>query len=1092
MKESAIYLEPISQAQARLERLISERQAHDPLAPVTVIVPRRYAALFLRRNIGQRGFANVRFMVMPQLATQLVASDKMPQLAALLGRPAVDAHELRPLKPMIEYEAVRIAASRASGSLAPFRENRSFHDTLQTTFRELRSARTDTLDKLAESGGLSSQIVELYKAFLKHTKGYYTSEDIVAAAAESVRGGHVPMLSELGSVIVYLPYNFSLGEEQLLDALMSTQSCALVLGVTGDEEADAAVHRIAASFSCPIHRVPEARPPLDTESRLSIASDPREEIRSIARDIAVDARGGIPFHRMAVLYWQREPYASLIAEQFALAGVPISGPPAAPLRATTIGRVLDGMVALVDGDLSRDDVMTSSKDEPRSPLVDGDLSRDDVMRWLTSCPIKHGRRRFSASRWDAISRDAGVVKRIDKWRDCLDRYANRKKRSAQAADDDVSEERRQRMVRDAEEARALREFIIKLHADLATPENGRSWTVFADWARGLLDEYLDTRALPESEDANLDKIRTNIDELKDLDRLGGSRPTLSDFRAVLSKALSAPPARTSELGDGVFVSSVDSSIGMRFDKVYFVGMVEGQVPPRVGGDPLLPERVREQAGLPLPHDPAEERYKYLAAAAGQARVLSFSRSGNASQHPSRWFLEEATRLHGSRVSSTALASMTSEPWLNVIASAEDAIQTIARAQPADLHDYDMHKLWLWRQRGNPLDQHHLVASSSILSNAMQMESARNRSRDLTIWDGDLSSSPPKTTLIYDGGVMKRVKLDDLRWSATRLEMWATCPYRYFLEYHLGITAPEPEEVPSITPLDRGFLVHAILERFINETLAGGTVPEPSEPWDDRHRLQLDAVADQEFRDAERHRDTWKELLWEIARAEIRRDLHTFLDADSNMRKTHGVSPHSVEIPFGMSNSVHPPVEWNGLPFRGIIDRLDVSPDGKTALVLDYKTGGTGGYENMSIDPVRRGTRMQLPVYALAAQKIAEGLGIPVEEVKAAYWFVSSRGGFVTRPSKPVHLSEMQDPFDNVVETFKYGVHDGLFPANPGMSRSTPTKNCAHCEFDKICPPRSRRWRTWERKRKNDPRLADYVSMAAGGSVEDGGDVEDGQ
>lgn len=1044
MKESAIYLEPISQAQERLESLISERQEQDRLAPVTVIVPRRYAALFLRRNIGQRGLANVRFMV-------------MPQLAALLGGRTLAARGLRPLKPMIEYEAVRIAASRASGSLKQFKEHPAFHARLQTTFQELRSGGKDTLDDLAKGGGLSSQIVELYKAFRDQTKGYYTSEDIFAAAAEFVRGGHVPILSDLGSVIVYLPYNFSRGEEQLLNALMSTLSCALVLGVTGDEEADAAMHGIAESFSCPVHREPAARTPLDTESRLSISSDPREEIRSIARDIAVDARGGIPFHRMAVLYWQREPYASLIAEQFALAGVPISGPTAQTLDATTIGRVLGGILT----------------------LVDGDLSRDDVMRWLTSCPIKYGRRIFSASRWDAISRDAGVVKGLDQWRSKLDSYADRTKRAAQAADDDVPEERLRRMARDAGEASALRGFIVKIHADLAAPENGRSWSGFASWARGLLDEYLDTGALPESEEANLDKIRTNIDELKDLDHLEGNRPTVGDFRAVLGKAMSVPSARTSELGDGVFVSSVDSSVGMRFDKVYFVGMVEGQVPPRVGGDPLLPERERERAGLPIPRDPAEERYKYLAAAAGHPRVLSFSRSGNASQHPSRWFLEEATRIHGSRVSSTALASMTSEPWMNVIASAEDVIQTIARSQPADLHDYDIHKLWLWRQRGNPLDKHHLVASSFLLSNAMQMESARAYSRDLTIWDGDLSTVP---TVPVESPPL---------YSAKRLGMWATCPYRYFLSYKLKITAPEqPEEDASITPLNRGFLVHAILKRFIREARDGGTTPEPGEPWDEGHRLQFDAVADREFRDAERRGVTGKALLWEIARAGIRRDLHAFLGADSNMRKTHGVSPYSVEHPFGMPTSEDPPFELNTpqtglLLFGGFIDRLDVSPDGKTALVLDYKTGKPDGYTNMTNDPVMRGTRLQLPVYARAAKEIAERLGIPVEDVKAAYWFVSSRGGFVTRPSKPVRLDEMKEPFTKAVKTIDAGIKRGLFPANPGMSQSNRTENCAHCDFDKICPPRSRRWRIWERKRRNDPRLADYVSMAAGGGAEDG-------
>lgn len=1073
MKESAIYLEPIAQAQARLKSLISERQSWGSLSPVTVIVPGRYAAHFLSRNIGQRGLANVRFMV-------------MPQLTGLLAGQAVAARGLRPLRPMIEYEAVRIAASKASGALAQFREHPSFHAMLQTKFRELRRAGPAARVSLARSGGLSSQVVELYEAFLDHTKGYYTSEDIAAAAAESVRGGHVSMLSELGPVIVYLAHNFSHGEKQMLDALMSASSCAVVLGLTDDEEADAPVRRVAESFSSPIHRERVARATPNDEARLSIASDAREEIRSIARDIAADARRGVPFHRMAVLYWQQEPYAALIADQFALTKVPMSGPQPQKLAATTIGRMVGGVV----------------------DLADGNLSRDDVMRWLTSCPIKYGRRGFSASRWDAVSRDADVLKGIDQWQNRLDLFARRMKRAAQAPDDEVSDERRRRMARDGEEALDLQAFITKLHTDLAAHEDGRSWTDFVDWARCLIDEYLDTRALPGSEEANRDEIQTKLDELRDIDHLGSS-PTLGSFRAVLDKAMSVPSARTSELGEGVFVGPVGASLGMRFDKVYFVGMVEGQVPPRVGGDPLLPEREREQAGLPLLHDPVEERYKYLTAAAGQARTLSFPRSNNASlagQHPSRWFLEEATRIHGSRVSSKDLTSMTNAPWLNVIASAEDAIEAAAQSQPADLHDYDMHKLWLWLQRGNPFEQHHLAAPSSLLDRAVQMERARTRSRVLTIWDGDLSSNPPQSTLIYVDGAMERTNKPLL--SATRLEMWVACPYRYFLSYHLGIAAPErPEEVASITPLDRGLLVHAILERFIREARDGGTVPEPGESWDEGHRGLLDAVADREFRDAERRGVTGKALLWEMARAEIRRDLHTFLDADSEIRKTHGVSPHSVELKFEFEFEMEeggcadPPDERNNLRFRGVIDRIDVSLDGKTALVLDYKTGGTTEYTNMTDDPVRRGTRLQLPVYALAAQQIL-GSGV---DVKAAYWFVSSRGKFVTRPQKPVRMDEMQEPFTKVVKVIKAGIRHGLFPANkvikagighgghgedvlfpanPGMSQSPPLENCKYCDFDKICPPESRRVRTWERKRENDKRIADYLSMVSGGGEED--------
>ena len=71
----------------------------------------------------------------------------------------------------------------------------------------------------------------------------------------------------------------------------------------------------------------------------------------MVRDIASAAHAGTPFHRMAVLYWQREPYASLIAEQFAMAVVPTAGPTAGRLASTPVGRMVKGMVDLAAGDL---------------------------------------------------------------------------------------------------------------------------------------------------------------------------------------------------------------------------------------------------------------------------------------------------------------------------------------------------------------------------------------------------------------------------------------------------------------------------------------------------------------------------------------------------------------------------------------------------------------------------------------------------------------------------------------------------------------------------------------------------------------------
>ena len=315
----------------------------------------------------------------------------------------------------------------------------------------------------------------------------------------------------------------------------------------------------------------------------------------------------------------------------------------------------------------------------------------------------------------------------------------------------------------------------------------------------------------------------------------------------------------------------------------------------------------------------------------------------------------------------------------------------------------------WRRSGNRIGEHHLAASENVIARALRMERARN-ARTLTIWDGDLSAASTSSGRI---GLSNRELF-----SPTRLEAWATCPYRYFLSNVLGIAAPEqPEEIATISPLDRGSLIHAVLERFVKASQGQGTLPRHDLPWTEDHRRLLLAIAEEQFREAEQRGVTGKPLLWEIARTEILSDLSRFLEEDFDLRSKHGVSPHSVESAFGISRRLEEsveeqaPVEWSSaetgmVRFRGVMDRIDVSPDGDSALVLDYKTGGTTEYTNMDKDPVRRGTRLQLPVYGLAARQL---LGDWVD-VKVAYWFVSDKGNFKTRPQKPAPLDEMLESF----------------------------------------------------------------------------------
>ena len=1033
MQQSPPYVEHIEQAQERLESLLSEFQAEDRFAPVTVVVPTTYAGLYLRRDIGKRGLVNVRFMA-------------LARLAELLGASSLAANGQRPLKPPIEFAAVRRAASEAAGELESFRAHPSFHASLRSTFRDLRRAAPDALAALERRRGMSGEIARLYARYRDHTKAYYDREALAEAAADSVRTGRADTaLTALGPVIAYLPRTLTPSEQRLFDALRDAWKCATILAATGDEEADEILLPAAAPSA-------SSKPP-PRPAHLLVTSDTGEEVRSVVRSIAA-AHAGTPFHRMAILYWHQEPYAALIAEQLAAAGIPIAGPSTERLAATPVGRMLKGIV----------------------DLVGSDLPREEVMRWLTSCPVKPPSAGFSPSRWDAISREAGVVVGIDQWRDRLANYAAAQQRATTRKDEELSEGREKELAQSAAEAWALRSFMTRLLDTLNRSKDSQTWAAFVKWSEELIDQYLDEESLPSVERENLDTLATALQELANLDEMEDSAD-LATFRAALDEVLSRPAARAGALGEGLFVGPVRIAAGLRFDRVYLVGMVEGLVPAQPPDDPLLPQSEREQAGLP-PRSTAAERYDYLAAAAaGRTRVLTFARGNNIAmreQHPSRWFLEQASRLYGSPVypsmlsGSHDLVSLREQPWFEEVVSAQHGINTVSASQPADIHDYDLHQLSHWRQVGNAIDAHHLAKSEPVLTRALQMQRARN-AKPVTRWDGDLSSA------ISPSG---RIGLSNREFfSPTRLQTWATCPFRYFLSNVLGIAAPEqPEEVATISALERGSLLHTILERFIKSAQEQGTIPPPDQSWTDDHGRNLFKIADQAFQEAEQRGVTGKPLLWELVRDEMVGDLERFLKEDAKLRNKQGVSPHAVESVFGFpgdeDSATLDSVEWSSartgtLRFRGFIDRIDLSPSGDTALVLDYKSGKTNAYANMDKDPVQRGKRLQLPVYGLAARQL---LGDAVD-IKVAYWFVTENGKFATRPPrKPGTLDDMLDAFAPVVGTITEGIGVGLFPANPGKDGN----NCRYCEFKNLCP--TRRELHWRRKR-NDPRLSAYVAMA---------------
>jgi ATP-dependent helicase/nuclease subunit B len=290
----------------------------------------------------------------------------------------------------------------------------------------------------------------------------------------------------------------------------------------------------------------------------------------------------------------------------------------------------------------------------------------------------------------------------------------------------------------------------------------------------------------------------------------------------------------------------------------------------------------------------------------------------------------------------------------------------------------------------------------------------------------------------------------------------------------------PEETDIITPLERGSLVHEILERFIVTCKRQGTLPVPGESWSDGHRQMLHDIAHQAFLIAEARGVTGKALRWELEKTDILLDLDTFLEEDTRLRQKFQVSPHIVETWFGpgggeggsWAEAVYEAKGVGTLRFKGIIDRVDIDPTGRLALVLDYKTGSTSAYEGMKKDDVDGGRRLQLAVYSLAARG-ALGEGV---QVRAAYWFITSKGKFALMPSGTIESEAVLERFGGAITAIAGGISEGLFPANPGEATNGDFKNCRFCEFKRLCP--ARKDVMWERKRR-DPRLASYLELTGG-------------
>jgi ATP-dependent helicase/DNAse subunit B len=197
------------------------------------------------------------------------------------------------------------------------------------------------------------------------------------------------------------------------------------------------------------------------------------------------------------------------------------------------------------------------------------------------------------------------------------------------------------------------------------------------------------------------------------------------------------------------------------------------------------------------------------------------------------------------------------------------------------------------------------------------------------------------------------------WSASGVEVWASCPVRWFVERRLtpeGLT-PDPELML------RGELAHRVLEA----TLTGLREKTGSARVDDDTlalaRTLAFAALDRQLHGAGARLQMSPDPSRQRALARrLRSDLERYLTHAA--RDGSALEPSAFEVVFGASDDGLPALELaDGVRIGGRIDRVDRGPGGE-AIVYDYK--GRNAPDGASW---RRERKYQVAMYVLAARGV---------------------------------------------------------------------------------------------------------------------------
>ncbi|HLN63215.1 MAG TPA: PD-(D/E)XK nuclease family protein, partial [Symbiobacteriaceae bacterium] len=441
-----------------------------------------------------------------------------------------------------------------------------------------------------------------------------------------------------------------------------------------------------------------------------------------------------------------------------------------------------------------------------------------------------------------------------------------------------------------------------------------------------------------------------------------SRAEFADLlKAELAEATYQTQARTP--GPAVRFLVPAQTEGLQIPVVFAVGLSEGEFPTARADDWILPDRYRKAAPGRLvtrEHHRQVERLQFLRVLRAATAELYLSRTSAGADGgallPSAFWEEAMLCLGVSKPDRKLSAAAVAPGHFNAVSSEGELLQRLVQV--------------LRHGSGDP--QETAIATDLVVSGTipgLTATEAANLDRRITAEDARWSDAYSP----YDGRLTDATVTAALagrlssghRFSASELETYAACPFRYLGERVLSVRAAE-EDGPDLDAAEVGSVLHRILAAFYRTPSLDILTPEAGQ--------HLEALVQKETAPLTKNLAPALQAAW---RRQLRRQVMAWLEAERTTKRqaregapaAEQLTPAYLEWSFGQkvrpgcdpASTTEPllltATDGRTYQVAGVVDRIDLDQEGGYT-VYDYKSGKSPSGSEITGSK----TRLQIPLY----------------------------------------------------------------------------------------------------------------------------------